>query len=562
MAMNKNYIVIGMIAVVIIMIFVLKFPTQSIVNKTGGYTQSDCEELRADQAARGYTTYGCYAITNPIKTCVLQRYTNDICGFSDIGNNWVYLWTNYGMIDWDINSRICAGCIGISIPGFNINNCMGDKCTVNSDCTGCGSGSYSCNNGQCQQATTPLCVDSDYGVNYHDFGTTQGLNGNFNDHCSDSHHLNEYYCDANNNVQVQNVLCPGGANCASGMCNVINQPTFTVQNPIISQDGQAINVQVQVTSDTTIRAIVEGQISTSSSLAPTLSVIDYLNRNQCDEARGITPTNWHFLNDYIDFTANVPHYVTFEFTPQSAGNPYYVYFNMGSQCCISTPCTTGQDFFNMVKLGSVVFGGTTPVCTSGQRQCSGSSAYQICTASNTWGTATNCPSGQSCDGGNCYPSTQCTYGVTEDCDTLAEFNSVKNQFYANTCTPQQLIQCTSFFQSRPCSYPSIIPCNTQAQVDQISQEWANGRTACTATVLAQCTAHFQNTCNPACASGQTCVNGVCTGGTTSRCGAADTNNNNIVERTELNVYMNKWALSQGPTRIDVNNAMNKWVIGC
>jgi len=79
-----------------------------------------------------------------------------------------------------------------------------------------------------------------------------------------------------------------------------------------------------------------------------------------------------------------------------------------TNCASGTSCSNG-----ICKTSST----STNICTvQGAKQCSGTTAYQTCTNS-AWSTATNCASGQTCSGGVCSPSSLNSYncvGVSDN----------------------------------------------------------------------------------------------------------------------------------------------------
>ena len=92
-------------------------------------------------------------------------------------------------------------------------------------------------------------------------------------------------------------------------------------------------------------------------------------------------------------------------------------------------CPSGQ-----TCSGGICAAACTNQCTSGQRQCSGASAYQTCVQQGScwvWSSATSCGAGQTCSNGNCVSTppvcnNQCTSGQKQCSGTSAFQSCVQN----------------------------------------------------------------------------------------------------------------------------------------
>ena len=73
---------------------------------------------------------------------------------------------------------------------------------------------YSCSNGRC---TGNTCSDSDSGTDIYNYGSVTKGGSTYNDYCSGSHSVEEYYCSGNN-VASGSYTCAYGYACSSGEC--------------------------------------------------------------------------------------------------------------------------------------------------------------------------------------------------------------------------------------------------------------------------------------------------------------------------------------------------------
>lgn len=88
---------------------------------------------------------------------------------------------------------------------------------------------YGCEDGECREHTTTTvhdegCDEDDDGRDYYNFGTVYTDNNDFDDYCSSSGTLVEYYCD-NGNERSTYYNCPYG--CEDGECQEHNYYTTT-----------------------------------------------------------------------------------------------------------------------------------------------------------------------------------------------------------------------------------------------------------------------------------------------------------------------------------------------
>ena len=186
------------------------------------------------------------------------------------------------------------------------------------------------------------------------------------------------------------------------------------------------------------------------------------------------------------------------------GNKVYTYDYCGNQLAYKKTCAASQDCTN----GECVKNCSNACILSGQKQCVGSSSYQVCgnfddDSCFEWGSTKSCGSGEKCEGsGKCTPVSG-TGGQCDDCDDASDCESGykclnwKNYPEINWC-------------AKPCTSDSQCPDN---------HECSNITDACKPSWYSKCVGNeiykydycgneikYVKTCgaNQACSSGQ-CV---------------------------------------------------------
>ncbi|MGV8084932.1 MAG: Kazal-type serine protease inhibitor family protein [Candidatus Bilamarchaeum sp.] len=118
--------------------------------------------------------------------------------------------------------------------------CVGNR--QESDDINCARGD-SCNNGRCEESS---CTDSDGGRDYYTRGTVEKGDDSYEDRCSGSNRVVEYYC-RNNEVEDESYLCQSGYECISGRCERTgsscydpdNSRTDTTRATTVTHSGEA-----------------------------------------------------------------------------------------------------------------------------------------------------------------------------------------------------------------------------------------------------------------------------------------------------------------------------------
>ncbi|VVC04524.1 Uncharacterised protein [Candidatus Bilamarchaeum dharawalense] len=83
--------------------------------------------------------------------------------------------------------------------------------------------SYSCSDGRCLDSD--VCEDSDGGQDKYEQGTTTKGSDEVTDYCKDSDTVREYFCNANDNIDYNNMDCPSDYECDNGECVSTGSPT-------------------------------------------------------------------------------------------------------------------------------------------------------------------------------------------------------------------------------------------------------------------------------------------------------------------------------------------------
>jgi GH18 family chitinase len=124
--------------------------------------------------------------------------------------------------------------------------------------------------------------------------------------------------------------------------------------------------------------------------------------------------------------------------PSCNGASQYCSNGQWANCAAGTTCSAGQCIQQC----------TNDCSTSGQRQCSGTSGYQICGNYDTdtcleWSTATSCAAGQTCSNGQC--ATQCT----NECAVGAKQCSSTSGY--QVCGNYDIDSCTEWSTATTCA---------------------------------------------------------------------------------------------------------------
>ncbi len=113
----------------------------------------------------------------------------------------------------------CEGLVEVPFGGYdpNISTCIAATCGW--VCRPCGNGVCDENEDgcTCPEDCGDVCIDSDEGKNYHDWGTVTKGSTSASDHCNQDGTLTEKYCE-NNEIKAETVNCSEGYECLEGEC--------------------------------------------------------------------------------------------------------------------------------------------------------------------------------------------------------------------------------------------------------------------------------------------------------------------------------------------------------
>ncbi len=149
----------------------------------------------------------------------------------------------------------------------------------------------------------------------------------------------------------------------------------------------------------------------------------------------------------------------------------------------------------------------TTTCTSGQRQCTSSTNYQICSAGGSWGSAQSCGVDEECntDDGSCV-DISC---VPNTCGQVQCGN------FNNGCSIESCGTCASGYVCNPQGQCITSACtqNSQCGIGN-STLICNGNSIINSTITPTCSSNNcqfiqTNTTLTTCSSGQQCSNGAC-----------------------------------------------------
>ncbi|MCX8166500.1 MAG: ABC transporter permease [Candidatus Micrarchaeota archaeon] len=94
------------------------------------------------------------------------------------------------------------------------------KKELNSEHIYCPGSGEMCSNGKCININT--CSDTDNGIDIYNKGSVTKGGSTSNDVCLSATRVQEFYCDANNNIKFTNQDCPSGYICEDGRCREVS----------------------------------------------------------------------------------------------------------------------------------------------------------------------------------------------------------------------------------------------------------------------------------------------------------------------------------------------------
>jgi hypothetical protein len=207
---------------------------------------------------------------------------------------------------------------------------------------------YSCSNGRCVSDSHDYCYDSD-GTDIYSDGYVNTESGTYNDYCSGTDAVKEYYCSGSS-VSSYTGSCPSGYSCSAGRC-VYGTSSFCTDS-----DGKDI--------------YNDGSVTTESG-----TYVDY-----CHSTTHVT--EYYCSGDSMSYE--------YDACPSGYSCSY-------GRCAESVGCTD-TDGYDIYSYGTVTRGDSTydDSCFTGTMV-----AEYYCSSGSVSVKYESCPSGYSCTGGRC-----------------------------------------------------------------------------------------------------------------------------------------------------------------
>jgi hypothetical protein len=382
--------------------------------------ESTCTDIYSPACGINNLTYqnSCYAQKAGITIAYYGECKKDTatCLDSDAGNN--VLEAGNTSLNSLVKSDVC-----INFTHINEYYCSNNQ--IANETKSCPSG-YQCSNDRCRKDAIPAgCYDTDNGIDYTMAGAVHKDGEKYSDTCILVELVKEYYCQ-NGVVSSTNIVCPSGYQCTNGAC--IEEKTICSDNDfgkdVFSKGTTTISKGYLTFTTATDDCVDEDRVREYFCTNGALSseIIECGEDYGCDNGacKTLSCTDGDYGQDVL--TKSTTKKGSISETDSCSGTynvrEYYCKNNdikstiitcpsgricSSGQCIIDAPCSetdAGNDIYD--------YGTTTKGAQSNSDYCSGTSIVEYyCSNNNIQSTSTSCPSGYSCQSGECVIELTC-----------------------------------------------------------------------------------------------------------------------------------------------------------